>query len=296
MTRGRQADFKISKIIGRKRANMGVMKYATVQYQRRPDRTGIRSMEVLAVLGRRYKTEREEEDVYTNQRNHIFSIDFGFTFNKFTDLDCLLQLRFTHSVIYRLIPILSWPPNKTHATRNRYYTSPIPSACIILQRLFAPARWRDLTELFGKWKPHLSEILWESLAHLLDARLYLIKDPVDKDYKRKMKMNESPTCCSQVYREPRPLRVWPIIVSDGVGVVVAVDVPSSDGAGRVGAVVAPSSRIGGTVVGASVDGIDDALLAGDGRGAIGPLGVADVPAIIVLLVLFSPHVSAKRLM
>ena len=53
---------------------------------------------------------------------------------------------------------------------------------MVLRRLTAPARWADLQELFGKFGPQLSEILWKAIEHLLGSRGHLLTGSICATY------------------------------------------------------------------------------------------------------------------
>ena len=78
----------------------------------------------------------------------------------------------------RLVAVMGWPSSRTCTRRNRYSCNPLIATCVILRRLAAPARWSDLEELFGKHASQLSEIFWEGLECLLNAREHLLTGPI----------------------------------------------------------------------------------------------------------------------
>lgn len=172
--RGRKNDYRISNVTDRRRSSLGVMKYVATERQRASNRTRIRCTETLILFASRFQNERKEETVRLNLRELIFAIDFSFNFNHFTEVDCLIKFWFTKSDIDHLIPVLAWTLNKTHTKRNRYGTSPILSACVVLRRLAAPARWTDCIRLFGKWKAHLLEYVLEPqrLEDMLESKFF----------------------------------------------------------------------------------------------------------------------------
>lgn len=140
--------------------------------------------QTLGMLAERYIGERKNVQNHVILKNEIYNIDFSFNFNRFTDLECLLLLRFRKKDIVRLIPVIAWPVLKLHTSRNRYAVTPILATCILLRRLATPARWTDLIRLFGKWPPQMSEIFWESLEHMLHYRKHLITDSIGSDFMR----------------------------------------------------------------------------------------------------------------
>ena len=75
----------------------------------------------------------------------------------------MFHFRFVKSNVIRMMAAVTWAVQKTCTSRNRYRTTQILATCIVLRRLACPARWVDLELMFGKRRPHLSEIYWEAL-------------------------------------------------------------------------------------------------------------------------------------
>lgn len=116
----------------------------------------------LMSIAKRYVRERVNYSNHYNRANNIFSIDFTFNFNRFSESECLLYFRFCKEDIERLVSVFGWPSEKTRTSRGRYCVTPILSVCIILRLLASPCRWGDIEELFGKHGPQLSTVFWES--------------------------------------------------------------------------------------------------------------------------------------
>ena len=109
------------------------------------------------------------------RRNRISFTDFSFNVNGFSDSDCLYYFRFTKLDVLRVVNAIKWPDNKPHTTKNRYYTNPILSSCVLLRQLSGPCRWWDLELFFGKHGPQLYEIFWETLDNMMNTRGHLLR-------------------------------------------------------------------------------------------------------------------------
>lgn len=180
MVNERQENYTVFKAQRRRRLNQAIVQHISMQHSRKG--SGGDTMRSAAFIFRRYLRDRDDKAAHVNPREQVFAIDIGFHFNRFSKLEYLFHFRCTKKGILHLLSVLVWPINKTHTIRNRYGASPILAAFIILRRLAAPARWRDYVRLFAKWPPHLSEIFWESIKHILESKARLILNPIDNNF------------------------------------------------------------------------------------------------------------------
>jgi hypothetical protein len=123
-----------------------------------------------------------ESTCYLRRSNRISASLFSFNFNALSDRDCLSNFRFCKRDITRLLVAFAWPVNVTCTRRSRYAVSPLLGICVGLRRLCTPSRWRDLEELFGKLSSQLSEIFWEVLETLLEARGSLVTGALQREF------------------------------------------------------------------------------------------------------------------
>ena len=131
-------------------------------------------------LAAEFSTATKDYHYHLLRVRRISHQDFSFKFNCLTDQDCLHNFRFQKRQISQLVSVMSWPEMQMRTSRNRYRTSPILATCIVLRRLAAPSRWRDLEELFGKHAPQLSEFFWEAIEYLLNARKHLVTEDISE--------------------------------------------------------------------------------------------------------------------
>lgn len=118
------------------------------------------------------------------------------------------------------------PVCKSHTKRNIYGVCPILATFFLLKRLPAPVRWEDLIDLFGKWPSQMSEIFWDSIEHLLQARQYLITDPMDKTFIRE----RAESCAKKIYDKSNGLNK---VVGFIDGNVLGIEIPKGNVQQRV---------------------------------------------------------------
>lgn len=191
MMSGRQKDYQTEKVTKQKQVNDVILQVITRARLGHVTGAfhGVVALDGLAVVCRRFLSERNKTIAHLDNREHNFATAFAFNFNSFSHFYCLIQFRFTKKNTLRLLPVLLQSPEKHHTKGNRYGISPILAARIILRLIASPTRWTDCERMFEKWASQLTEIFWEGIEHFVDARLYLITDPIDKQFiKRNGKM------------------------------------------------------------------------------------------------------------
>ena len=68
-----------------------------------------------------------------------------------------------------IVRVIACPASCAHTQRNRYRTSPLLTAAVVLRCLCYPSRWSDLEIIFGKHGSQLPEIFWEVLEQFLET-------------------------------------------------------------------------------------------------------------------------------
>lgn len=140
MPREKQTDYRISRILKRKNRSVLLLKYTVIVRQSFLHRNGYGSAAKLAKFGTRYLSEKYEEIAHINMQNHIFALDFSFIFNRFTDLECLVNFCFAKHDISRSTLVIFFLSNKSRTSRNRYGATPILSAFVVLRKMAAPIK------------------------------------------------------------------------------------------------------------------------------------------------------------
>lgn len=95
-----------------------------------------------------------------------------FNINAYSDEDCLVNFRFLRADIPKISKLVEF--NTPRTIRNRYRMDPIASTCIMLRRISAPARWRDLELVFFMNRSALSEVFWETIERFTKSNSYLL--------------------------------------------------------------------------------------------------------------------------
>lgn len=142
----------------------------------------------------RLRSNNNEERIILRRKRHIQINNFNI--NLYSQEQCLTDFRFLRSDVAKIATICNFTNNSTN--RSRYKIDTIAATCVMLRRLSAPSRWRDLETKFYMSTPVLSEIFWEtteqffrSNAHLLDLRCSFLRSRM-KLYARAVKMKGAP--------------------------------------------------------------------------------------------------------
>lgn len=181
MKKGREKDARHGPSLNRTRCLTTVVQ-AIARRRVSARNSSFSTTNALLVVARNFHRAQSNIENLLIRSNRISISSFTFNFNKFSDYDCLSYFRFRKEDISRVMNATAWPTEKTLTSRNRYAVNPVLSTCILLRRLASPARWRDLEEMFGKHASQLSEIFWESVEHLLDAREQLLSSDMKAAY------------------------------------------------------------------------------------------------------------------
>lgn len=86
--------------------------------------------------------ESLNEEIHMNQTQMIPTCYFSL--NRYSDEQCLIDFSFLRKEIPIISNLFGW--NRSTTSRNGYRCDYITDACIVLRRLSAPARWRNLEE------------------------------------------------------------------------------------------------------------------------------------------------------
>lgn len=181
MVRGRQKDYRTS-LLRRQKVHLQVALCHSARRRSRFEDSEFCQTKTTVALAVKFSHALTDYHFSMMRNKRISELDFSFNFNAFTNLDCLHHFRFEKRHVSDLVSVMGWPPTKLRTTRNRYRVTPILATCTVLRRLSAPARWRDLEELFGKHGPQLSEIFWEAVEFFLDARKHLVTAAISQQF------------------------------------------------------------------------------------------------------------------
>lgn len=122
----RQKDFSLSRCNERATQSAGALAAITKHYSRHHAvRMASGSSHALAAAATIFAVTETEVQLVLDRSARIAATEFTFNFNRFSDGEALSKFRFRVEDIARLVPILSWPAEKTHTSHMRYAVSPI---------------------------------------------------------------------------------------------------------------------------------------------------------------------------
>ena len=99
------------------------------------------------------------------RKRHVKGVTFNL--NAFSENQSLTDFRFPKSDVQKVARIIIYSGGRT--ARRGYCCDEITAGCIVMRRLAAPCRWRDIELTFGMRDYVLSEIFWESVEAFIDT-------------------------------------------------------------------------------------------------------------------------------
>ena len=88
------------------------------------------------------------------------------------------NFRFCKQDSTRMMSAGAWEPRKRTTKRKRINLTTLVATGVILRRFVSPGKWKDPDILIGKHASQMSEIFWEALEHMLEAKLDRIKGSI----------------------------------------------------------------------------------------------------------------------